>query len=109
MLRNKYLRNRNATLNVWIVPLTGDFFVADASSSEESESEDDSFFLLVDADTGVDTAGFFTTGVTGATTYVQIVVHMQSKLNFYLSMQLVSSQMYRHQSHYHCYLMLQLF
>jgi hypothetical protein len=38
-------------------------------SSEESESDDESFFLLLDAVTGVDTVGFLATGVTGATTY----------------------------------------
>jgi hypothetical protein len=36
------------------------------SSSEESESDDVSFFLIIDALTGVDTAGFLATGVTGA-------------------------------------------
>ncbi len=43
-----------------------DFFLL---SSEESESDDESFFFLFDAVTGVDTAGFLATGVTGATTY----------------------------------------
>jgi hypothetical protein len=38
-------------------------------SSGESESDDDSFFLLFDAETGVDTAGFLATGVTGAKTH----------------------------------------
>ena len=42
-------------------------FVLFLSSSEESESDDVSFFLLVDAVTGVETAGFLTRGVTGAT------------------------------------------
>jgi hypothetical protein len=42
-------------------------FVFFLSSSEESESDDVSFFLLMDALTGVvDTASFLATGVTGA-------------------------------------------
>jgi hypothetical protein len=36
-------------------------------SSEESESDDESFFLFLDAVTGVDTASFLAAGVTGAT------------------------------------------
>jgi len=41
-------------------------FVLFLSSSEESESDDESFFVFFDAITGVDTTGFFATGVTGA-------------------------------------------
>jgi hypothetical protein len=41
-------------------------FVFFLASSEESESDDESFFLFLDAVTGVDTASFLAAGVTGA-------------------------------------------
>ncbi len=59
------------------------------SSSEESESDEESFFLLFDAVTGVDTAGFLATGATGAIKHTN---HNSYPVEFktqYLLMQLV--------------------
>jgi hypothetical protein len=58
-------------------------------SSEESESDDESFFFLFDAVTGVDTAGFLATGVTGATIHTNNNSYAGEIKIHYLLMELV--------------------
>jgi hypothetical protein len=64
-------------------------FVLFLSLSDESESDDESFFLLFDAVTGVDIAGFLATGVTGARTNTNNSLHTLQIKRHYLLIQLL--------------------